>query len=91
MDATPDGWVHGPVATGTCLLCHESHKTENKSLLRKPVPELCYQCHSTDSLKSVANHSDKSYQNCSVCHEGHVSPGRMLLKQDFLKTDAGQK
>ncbi|MHC4205828.1 MAG: outer membrane protein assembly factor BamB family protein, partial [Planctomycetota bacterium] len=88
---TPDGWVHGPVATGTCLLCHESHKTENKSLLRKPVPELCYQCHSTDSLKSVANHSDKSYQNCSVCHEGHVSPGRMLLKQDFLKTDAGQK
>ena len=86
---SPDGWVHGPVATGKCLLCHEPHEADNKSLLSKPVPELCYQCHSTDSLKSIANHSDKSYENCNVCHEGHISPGRMLLKQDFLQTDVG--
>jgi len=86
---SPDGWVHGPVATGKCLLCHESHETDNKSLLSKPVPELCYKCHGAESLKSIANHSDKSYANCNDCHEGHISPGRMLLKQDFLKTDAG--
>lgn len=84
-----DGWVHGPVATGKCLLCHEPHKTNNKSLLIKPVPELCYQCHGAESLKSIANHSDKSYANCNDCHEGHTSPGRMLLKQGFLETDAG--
>jgi predicted CXXCH cytochrome family protein len=86
---SPDGWVHGPVATGKCLLCHEPHEADNKSLLSKPVPELCYQCHGTESMKSIANHSDKSYENCIICHEGHISPGRMLLKQDFLRTDAG--
>jgi predicted CXXCH cytochrome family protein len=86
---SPDGWVHGPAATGDCLLCHEPHKTKNKSLLIKPIPDLCYQCHETKMLRLVANHSDKSYAHCNNCHEGHTSPGRMLLKQDFLKTDAG--
>jgi predicted CXXCH cytochrome family protein len=83
------GWVHGPVATGNCLLCHVSHETDNKSLLSKPIPELCFQCHGAGMLQSIANHSDKSYDKCNNCHEGHTSPGRMLLKQDFLDTDAG--
>jgi predicted CXXCH cytochrome family protein len=86
---SPDGWLHGPVATGDCLLCHEPHKTKNKSLLIKTTPDLCYRCHETKMLKLVANHSGKSYAHCSDCHEGHTSPGRMLLKQDFFKTDAG--
>jgi len=55
-----DGWVHGPVSTGKCLLCHKPHKTDNKSLLSKPIPELCYQCHEAKTLQSVANHSDES-------------------------------
>ena len=84
-----DGWVHGPVAAGDCLFCHEQHKTDNKSLLRKPVPELCYQCHEAKTLQLDANHSDESYVHCNDCHDGHTSPGRMLLKQDFLNTDAG--
>ncbi|MFC1793170.1 cytochrome c3 family protein [Planctomycetota bacterium] len=83
------GWVHGPVAMGECLLCHEPHKTDNKSLLRKPVPELCYQCHETKMLQLVANHLDKSFAQCNDCHDGHTSSSRMLLKKDFLKTDAG--
>jgi len=85
----PDGWKHGPVARGECLLCHEPHKTKNKSLLNKPIPELCYHCHETETLGLVANHADESYAHCNACHENHASPGRMLLKQDFLKTDAG--
>ncbi|MFH1716453.1 MAG: cytochrome c3 family protein [Planctomycetota bacterium] len=83
------GWVHGPVATGNCLLCHERHQTSNNSLLNKPIPELCYQCHETKILRLIAGHSDESYATCNDCHEGHTSPGRMLLKQDFLNTDAG--
>jgi len=84
-----DGWVHGPVATGKCLLCHEPHKTDNKSLLSKPIPELCYQCHGAKMLQLVANHTDESYKNCNDCHDGHTSSGRMLLKQDFLNSEAG--
>jgi predicted CXXCH cytochrome family protein len=88
---SPEGWVHGPVAAGDCLICHGPHKTKNKSLLIKPIPDLCYQCHETKMLKLVAKHSDKSYAQCNNCHEGHTSPGRMLLKQEFLKTDAGME
>ncbi len=40
-------------------------------------------------LQLVANHLDETYAQCNDCHHGHTSPGRMLLKQDFLKTDAG--
>ena len=88
--ASLDAWEHGPVATGNCLLCHEQHRTKNKSLLRKPVPELCYHCHETEAMGLIPNHSDKSHANCTDCHESHSSPGRMLLKQSFLKTDAGR-
>jgi predicted CXXCH cytochrome family protein len=87
--AALDGWVHGPVAAGECLLCHEPHKANNKFLLSKPAPDLCYQCHETKRLQLVANHLDDSYAQCNDCHEGHTSSRRMLLKQDFLKTDAG--
>lgn len=83
------GWVHGPVATGNCMLCHEPHKSKNQSLLNGPMPELCYRCHEPDVLKLVAGHSGESYTSCNNCHEGHTSPGRMLLKQEFLETDAG--
>ena len=85
-----DAWEHGPVATRDCLLCHDPHKTRNKSLLNKPVPELCYHCHEAKTLELVANHSDKAHASCTDCHESHSSPGRMLLKESFLKTDAGR-
>jgi len=88
--ASLQGWVHGPVATGECMFCHEPHKTANSSLLSKPIPDLCRQCHETKMLQLVANHSDPSHSNCGDCHEAHTSPGRMLLKQDFFKTDAGK-
>ena len=86
---TPDVWIHGPVATGECLLCHEPHKANNTSLLNKPVPELCYSCHETKTLQLINNHTNKSYQQCNDCHVAHTSPGRMLLNENFLKTDAG--
>ena len=85
-----DGWVHGPVATGKCLLCHDPHKTDSKSMLINSIPELCRQCHVAGSLESVVNHSKKSYAQCDDCHNDHISPGRMLLKQDFFETDAGK-
>ncbi len=83
------GWVHGPVATGNCMLCHEPHETKNPSLLNETIPMLCYRCHEIKTLQLVPGHSDKSYATCINCHDGHSSPGRMLLNQDFLNTDAG--
>jgi len=83
------GWVHGPAASGECLLCHNPHKTNNKSLLRTPMPKLCTNCHEPKSLKLVANHSDQSYEHCNVCHAGHISESKKLLKSNFLNADRG--
>jgi len=87
--ATLEGWVHGPVATGNCLLCHEPHKTKPEFLLRKPVPELCYQCHELGAIRMVKNHAEESYTQCTDCHEGHAGATRSLLRQTFLEKPAG--
>jgi predicted CXXCH cytochrome family protein len=90
-DLTVKGeWLHGPVATGECLVCHEPHKADNRSLLKKPIPELCYKCHETSTLRLVANHTDKSYTSCNDCHDNHSSLSRMLLKQNYYKAEAGR-
>lgn len=85
-----DGWKHGPVATGECLLCHQTHHAGHKPLLSKAVPQLCHHCHEQKLLGLIANHAEKSHANCTDCHEAHVSPGRMLLKKTFLESKAGR-
>lgn len=87
--STLDAWVHGPVATGDCLLCHEPHKTRDKFLLRKPVPELCYQCHDVQAIRATKNHNEESYASCTDCHDGHAGATRSLLRQTFLEKPAG--
>ncbi len=84
-----DGWVHGPVATGDCLLCHTPHQTKDRPSLTEAAPELCYRCHTASTLQLVSGHSDRSHAQCGGCHESHAGPNRRLLKDDFLRTDAG--
>jgi len=87
--STLEGWVHGPVATGSCLLCHEPHRTKNEFLLLKPVPELCYQCHDLEAVRLIENHAEESYSHCVDCHEGHAGETRGLLRPSFLAGPAG--
>jgi predicted CXXCH cytochrome family protein len=89
--STPEGWVHGPVATGDCLLCHEPHKSRVEFLLRKSVPELCYQCHEPQAVREIKGHAEPSYGHCADCHEGHVGETPNLLRPAFLDTPAGRK
>jgi predicted CXXCH cytochrome family protein len=84
-----EAWVHGPVATGNCLLCHEPHKAQNEFLLRKAVPDLCYQCHEEQAIRLIKNHAEESYTRCIDCHEGHAGTTRSLLRQTFLNQPAG--
>ena len=84
-----EGWVHGPVATGECLLCHEQHKARNEFLLVKPAPDLCFECHEPEAVRQVENHAEESYARCNDCHEGHVGATKSLLKVAFLKRPAG--
>ncbi len=87
--ASQRGWVHGPVATGDCLLCHGPHKTKNAFLLTKPAPELCHQCHEPETVGLIENHTESTYSNCIGCHEGHAGASTSLLRPAFLETEAG--
>jgi predicted CXXCH cytochrome family protein len=75
-----EGWVHGPVAVGECLECHEHHKSNNRHLLKKPEPEVCYQCHDVRIVESAPEHSGKLSMGCTNCHEAHTGPDKRLLK-----------
>lgn len=86
--ASLEGWVHGPVATGDCLLCHEPHKSRHEFLLARPVPELCYHCHEPETIHQIEGHADESHAYCIGCHEGHAGTTRHLLKPAFLDRPA---
>jgi predicted CXXCH cytochrome family protein len=84
-----DGWVHGPVAAGDCLMCHEPHKTKNRFLLTKTAPSLCYECHEPEAVHLVEHHAEEAYAKCGECHEGHAGATRTLLRPAFLQAPAG--
>lgn len=88
--SAPEGWMHGPVATGDCLLCHEPHKTKTESLLRKPLPELCYQCHEPQAVRAIQGHAELSGRRCVDCHAAHAAETKSLLKPAYLNTPAGR-
>ena len=75
------GWVHGPVALGRCLACHNFHYDENKTFLKYPLPELCYQCHDSQDMDSIERHCEPAYSNCNNCHIPHAGPQFNRLKQ----------
>lgn len=78
------GWVHGPVAAGDCLACHEPHKTKTESLLAQRVPELCYRCHDVQAIRTIDRHAEESHTHCTDCHEGHASAARALLRPSVV-------
>ncbi len=79
------GWIHGPVAAGQCVMCHEPHQAVFPSLLTLKQPDLCFQCHETATMALIENHTNPAYAQCSICHAAHVGPGRMLLRPEFIK------
>lgn len=70
--------VHGPLAISECIFCHDPHSSKHEHLLKKPVPDLCYQCHKKDAVDAIPNHLGMSA--CLICHTGHTSPNKGLLR-----------
>jgi predicted CXXCH cytochrome family protein len=74
--------VHGPVALGECIFCHDPHQSRNEHLVKKPEPELCYLCHSVDIIESIEKHQTETLLECTNCHDAHSSETRGLLKKE---------
>jgi DmsE family decaheme c-type cytochrome len=86
----PFVFEHVNGVAGDCMSCHENHgSSNNKRLKRATVKNLCLECHSTLSTKTLGsqppsfhNVSLPRYQNCTTCHVAvhgsYLSP--LLLK-----------
>jgi len=79
--ASKNLWLHGPVASGICLVCHDPHKSKYRFLLRVGPVETCTRCHPKESLINKAEHEGP--EDCTSCHNPHFGEDRMLLKRDY--------
>jgi predicted CXXCH cytochrome family protein len=80
----------------TCASCHDVHGTQNYAQLRKPVDEICLDCHSTTSpngphvatMEEHTHHRDGSPgSQCVACHmpkiESEGVPGAFVSAHTF--------
>jgi len=80
-------FVHGPVAVGQCLFCHNQHKSKFEHLLKEPEPKLCYLCHDINTVELIPAHFTNQQFACTGCHNAHASPVKALLKGASSQTN----
>jgi predicted CXXCH cytochrome family protein len=72
-------FVHGPLAAGGCLLCHDPHSSQYAFLLVADSRTFCFRCHEARSLREIQGH-ESGGPPCTSCHEAHMSDRRFLLR-----------
>jgi predicted CXXCH cytochrome family protein len=78
--------VHGPVAIGSCTVCHDPHGQTNPAFLVRSGEDLCFQCHAEgDVLRHLLgkNSSGGDFlrtKGCTYCHDPHQSDRKFLLR-----------
>jgi predicted CXXCH cytochrome family protein len=82
-DAFQGGFVHGPIAAGSCITCHAPHGSGNSGMLRVAGPKLCLACHKDMDVRLInAGFSHKAAVNdCIDCHSPHASEQRYQLRK----------
>ncbi len=80
-------FVHGPVAVGQCLFCHNQHKSKIEHLLKEPEPKLCYLCHDINTVELMPAHFTNQQFACTSCHNAHASQVKALLKEASSQTN----
>jgi predicted CXXCH cytochrome family protein len=76
--------VHGPIAVGTCAVCHSLTSEPNKYQLNQSSFDLCLLCHvkKAEALKTRQyTHGPLGAALCDICHEPHSSPNYSQLRQ----------
>ncbi len=80
-------FVHGPVAVGQCLFCHNPHRSKVEHLLREAEPKLCYLCHDASMIELIPAHLTQQTSACTDCHYPHSGPTKSLLKGAPAQTE----
>lgn len=74
-------YLHGPVAAGACLFCHEPHSSIYVHLQKVSQPRLCTRCHDTEDYMASETHPDASGRLCTECHDPHAGSRQMFLRK----------
>lgn len=77
-------WVHGPVSTGYCVLCHGPHAGPEPYMLLKKADALCLECHTEGLVFNRAEH--KEMRDCLKCHNPHLGKDSRLLKAEYRES-----
>lgn len=71
--------LHGPVAAGGCISCHDPHGSAHPSLLVADPATFCYRCHEQQDVASLPAHKETT-KACTECHDPHQSDREHLLR-----------
>ena len=77
--ALDSAYVHGPLASGGCLVCHDPHSSRYRHLLVSEAGTFCIGCHDRDTVAKIEGHGDLT-EGCTTCHDAHGSDTKYLLK-----------
>jgi predicted CXXCH cytochrome family protein len=72
-------YIHGPLASGGCLVCHDPHSSQYRPLLVSDSDSFCFHCHDRETIEKIPGHADLK-QPCTACHDAHMSNSKYLLK-----------
>ena len=72
-------YVHGPVASGECLVCHDPHSSPYRPLLVSQSDSFCFECHDRKDIANSPGHANLE-ESCTTCHDAHMSNQKYLLK-----------
>lgn len=71
--------IHGPVASGGCIICHNPHGSGRPFLLVDEPRTFCFYCHDAVEVGSREVHKDSADTQCTECHNPHASDNDFLL------------
>jgi len=72
-------YIHGPLASGDCLVCHDPHSSPYRPLLVSQSDNFCFQCHDRNDIAKSPVHANLE-EPCTICHDAHMSNTKYLLK-----------
>lgn len=72
-------YIHGPLASGGCISCHDPHSSKYEHLLVSDSGTFCLHCHNTVDIAKVSAHRETKAQ-CTSCHDPHMSDRKYLVR-----------
>ncbi len=80
-------FIHGPVAGGVCISCHNPHGSQKANMLTRSGAEQCFICHEDkrSAFDKTHQHTPVKDGECTACHDPHQSDHRYQLRESGEK------